>query len=68
MQTLKLSFSYQNIVAGQGLELAFAGMTIVFTALVLVSVSFSSLVNIRHLTILAKGSNPALSHLNHSGN
>ena len=38
MQTLKLSFSYQNIVAGQGFELVFAGMTIVFTALVLVSV------------------------------
>ena len=26
-----LSFSYQNIAAGQGFELAFAGMTIVFT-------------------------------------
>jgi len=33
----ELSFSYQNIIAGQGFELAFAGMTIVFTALVLVS-------------------------------
>ena len=32
-----LSFSYQNIAAGQGFELAFAGMTIVFTALVLVT-------------------------------
>ena len=33
----RLSFSYQNIVSGQGFELAFAGMTIVFTALVLVT-------------------------------
>ena len=32
-----LSFSYHNIVSGQGFELAFAGMTIVFTALVLVT-------------------------------
>ncbi len=31
------SFNFQNIVAGQGFELTFAGMTIVFTALVLVS-------------------------------
>ena len=31
------SFSYQNIIAGQGFELAFAGMTIVFTSPVLVS-------------------------------
>ena len=29
----ELSFSYQNIIDGQGFSLAFAGMTIVFTAL-----------------------------------
>lgn len=33
----ELSFSYQNIVAGQGLGLAFAGMSIVFVALGLVT-------------------------------
>jgi Na+-transporting methylmalonyl-CoA/oxaloacetate decarboxylase gamma subunit len=33
----ELSFSYQNIIDGQGFSLAFAGMTIVFTALILVS-------------------------------
>ena len=32
-----LSFSYHNIASGQGFELAFAGMIIVFTALVLVT-------------------------------
>ena len=37
MPSLSFSFSYQNIIAGQGFELAFAGMTIVFTALVMVS-------------------------------
>lgn len=30
------NFNYQNIIAGQGFELAFAGMIIVFTALTLV--------------------------------
>ena len=38
MHSISLSFSYQNIIAGDGSELAFAGMTIVFTALVLVSI------------------------------
>ena len=38
MHSISLSFSYQNIIAGDGFELAFAGMTIVFTALVLVSI------------------------------
>ena len=33
----RLSFNYHNIVSGQGFELAFAGMIIVFTALVLVA-------------------------------
>ncbi len=32
------NFNYQNILDGQGFELAFAGMTIVFTALSLVSI------------------------------
>ncbi len=35
---MSFTFSYQNIIAGDGFELAFAGMTIVFTALVLVSI------------------------------
>ena len=38
MQAISFSFNYQNIIAGQGFQLAFAGMTIVFTALVLVSI------------------------------
>ena len=38
MHSISFSFSYQNIIAGDGFELAFAGMTIVFTALVLVSI------------------------------
>ena len=38
MPIFALRFSYQNIAAGQGFDLAFAGMIIVFTALVLVSV------------------------------
>lgn len=33
-----LNFNYQNILDGQGFELAFAGMIIVFTALSLVSI------------------------------
>ena len=32
------NFNYQNIINGQGFELAFAGMIIVFTALSLVSI------------------------------
>jgi oxaloacetate decarboxylase gamma subunit len=32
------NFNYQNILDGQGFELAFAGMIIVFTALLLVSI------------------------------
>ena len=38
MHSISFSFSYQNIIAGDGFGLAFAGMTIVFTALVLVSI------------------------------
>ncbi|MFT5085947.1 MAG: Na+-transporting methylmalonyl-CoA/oxaloacetate decarboxylase gamma subunit [Candidatus Latescibacterota bacterium] len=33
-----LNFNYQNILNGQGFELAFAGMIIVFSALSLVSI------------------------------
>ena len=38
MQAISFSFNYQNIITGQGFQLAFAGMTIVFTSLVLVSI------------------------------
>ncbi len=34
----KFSFNYQNVTDAQGIELAFAGMTIVFTALSLVCI------------------------------
>lgn len=34
----ELNLSYQNILDGQGFEMAFAGMTIVFVALSMVSI------------------------------
>ena len=47
-----LNFSIQNITAGQGIELAIAGMLIVFTVLLLITVFIALLP--RGLAVLAR--------------
>jgi Na+-transporting methylmalonyl-CoA/oxaloacetate decarboxylase gamma subunit len=56
-----MNFSYQNVVEGQGIEIAMTGMAIVFTALVLISVFIALLPRV--LVVL----NPFLPETTHHG-